>query len=112
MTRITVACLDMAGTTVADEGTVMEAFTAAIAEQDLTVAAFQQAMIDVKSTMGQSKIEVFRRILGDEAMARILADASRRSSRAPEGAPLVEAGSAEGAAAAAAESAAAVAPAP
>ena len=49
MTRITVACLDMAGT---------------------TVAAFQRAMIDVKSTMGQSKIEVFRRILGDEAMAR------------------------------------------
>ena len=27
MTRITVACLDMAGTTVRDDGTVMEAFT-------------------------------------------------------------------------------------
>ena len=70
MTRITVACLDMAGTTVADDGTVMEAFTAAITEQNLTVRAFQQAMTDVKSTMGQSKIEVFRRILGDEASAR------------------------------------------
>jgi phosphoglycolate phosphatase len=70
MTRITVACLDMAGTTVADDGTVMEAFTAAIAEQNLPVAAFHQAMTDVKSTMGQSKIEVFRRILGDEAAAR------------------------------------------
>jgi phosphoglycolate phosphatase len=70
VTRITVACLDMAGTTVADDGTVMEAFTAAITEQYLPVAAFQRAMTDVKSTMGQSKIEVFRRILGDEAAAR------------------------------------------
>jgi phosphoglycolate phosphatase len=70
MTRITVACLDMAGTTVADDGTVMEAFTAAITEQYLPVAAFQQAMTDVRSSMGQSKIEVFRRILGDDASAR------------------------------------------
>jgi phosphonatase-like hydrolase len=69
MTRITVACLDMAGTTVADDGTVMEAFTAAIAEQDLPVAAFSQAMKDVRASMGQSKIEVFRRILGDDAAA-------------------------------------------
>jgi phosphoglycolate phosphatase len=69
MTRITVACLDMAGTTVADDGTVMEAFTAAIAEQNLPVKRFNQAMKDVRSSMGQSKIEVFRRILGDEAAA-------------------------------------------
>ena len=66
---ITVACLDMAGTTVADDGTVMEAFTAAITEQALPVAAFSQAMQDVRSSMGQSKIEVFRRILGDDAAA-------------------------------------------
>jgi len=69
LTRITVACLDMAGTTVADDGTVMEAFTAAIAEQALPAAAFSQAMRDVRSSMGQSKIEVFRRILDDEAAA-------------------------------------------
>jgi phosphoglycolate phosphatase len=69
MTRITVACLDMAGTTVADDGTVMAAFTAAITEQALPVARFHQAMLDVRSSMGQSKIEVFRRILGDEAAA-------------------------------------------
>ena len=31
MTYITVACLDMAGTTVADDGTVLEAFAAAVA---------------------------------------------------------------------------------
>ena len=67
MTRITVACLDMAGTTVADNGTVMEAFTSAITEQNLPEAAYLQAMTEVRSSMGQSKIEVFRRILGDEA---------------------------------------------
>ena len=33
MTRITVACLDMAGTTIADDGTVMESFSAAIARR-------------------------------------------------------------------------------
>jgi phosphonatase-like hydrolase len=60
----------MAGTTVSDDGTVMAAFTAAIAEQNLPVATFQQAVTEVRSSMGQSKIEVFRRILGDEAAAR------------------------------------------
>ena len=70
MTHITVACLDMAGTTVRDDGSVLEAFTAAIATQNLPAAKYNQAMQDVKSSMGQSKIEVFRRILGDEAMAR------------------------------------------
>ena len=70
MTRITVACLDMAGTTVADDGTVLDAFAAAITEQNLSGVGYQQAMTDVKSSMGQSKIEVFRRILGDETAAR------------------------------------------
>jgi phosphoglycolate phosphatase len=70
MSRITVACLDMAGTTVRDDGTVLEAFASAIATQNLPVRAFNQAMRDVQSSMGQSKIEVFRRILGDEAAAR------------------------------------------
>jgi phosphoglycolate phosphatase len=68
LTRITVACLDMAGTTVADDGTVLEAFATAIA--GLPAGAFDQAMTAVRSSMGQSKIEVFRRILGDDAMAR------------------------------------------
>jgi phosphoglycolate phosphatase len=70
MRRITVACLDMAGTTVRDDGTVLEAFSAAIAAQDLPAAAYHQAMTDVRTTMGQSKIEVFRRILGANAAAR------------------------------------------
>jgi phosphoglycolate phosphatase len=70
LSRITVACLDMAGTTVHDDGTVLEAFAAAITAQDLPVEAFNRAMTDVRSSMGQSKIEVFRRILGDEAAAQ------------------------------------------
>jgi phosphoglycolate phosphatase len=70
MTCITVACLDMAGTTVRDDGSVLEAFSAAIAAQNLPVAAYNQAMTDVRSSMGQSKIEVFRRILGDDKAAQ------------------------------------------
>src|SRR6204780_5247316 len=70
MTHITVACLDMAGTTVRDDGSVLDAFTAAIATQNLPAAKYDQAMRDVKSTMGQSKIEVFRRILGHEDAAQ------------------------------------------
>jgi phosphoglycolate phosphatase len=70
LTHITVACLDMAGTTVRDDGSVLEAFAAAIATQNLRAAAYQQAMQDLKSSMGQSKIEVFRRILGSEQAAQ------------------------------------------
>jgi len=69
LTRITVACLDMAGTTVRDDGTVLDAFASALATQNLPVRAFNEAMTDVRSSMGQSKIEVFRRILSDEQAA-------------------------------------------
>jgi phosphonatase-like hydrolase len=60
----------MAGTTVRDDGSVLAAFGSAIATQNLPAAAYQQAMIDVKSSMGQSKIEVFRRLLGSERAAQ------------------------------------------
>ena len=70
MIRITVACLDMAGTTVHDDGSVLAAFSAAITAQNLPLAAYNQAMTDVRSSMGQSKIEVFRRILGHEQAAQ------------------------------------------
>jgi phosphonatase-like hydrolase len=70
MSRITVACLDMAGTTVRDDGAVIDAFASAIATANLPTAKYDQAMADVRSTMGQSKIEVFRRILGDEQAAQ------------------------------------------
>jgi phosphoglycolate phosphatase len=70
MSRISVVCLDMAGTTVRDQGVVMRAFTEAIGERTLPAGEFTAAMTYVKATMGQSKIEVFRHILRDEAAAR------------------------------------------
>jgi len=68
--RISVACLDMAGTTVRDDGIVMAAFTDAITSFNLPVAEFVTAMKYVRATMGQSKIEVFRHILGPEGAAQ------------------------------------------
>ena len=68
--RISVLCLDMAGTTVRDHGTVRAAFTDAIAAFNLPVREFNAAMKYVRATMGQSKIEVFRHILGSADAAR------------------------------------------
>ena len=70
MSRISVLCLDMAGTTVRDGKSVIEAFAAAIASRNLPVREFNGAMKYAQATMGQSKIEVFRHILGDEGAAR------------------------------------------
>jgi phosphoglycolate phosphatase len=71
MTSITIACLDMAGTTVSDDGGVMAAFEAALRRFGPAAGtpAYQAAMRTVHATMGQSKIDVFREILGDEATA-------------------------------------------
>ena len=89
--HITVACLDLAGTTVADDGSVMAAFGAAAAEFGIVPGApgYDEAITFVRDTMGQSKIEVFRQILGSEERAqqghRIFeqsyADAVRRRTR-------------------------------
>lgn len=69
---IEVVVLDMAGTTVADEGLVVAAFqraverTGIIADEDL-----DEALDFVIATMGQSKIEVFRSLTeGDETDAQ------------------------------------------
>lgn len=72
MGEITVACLDMAGTTVSDDGSVLAAFGAAGAEFGLVPGApgYDEAMDYVSDTMGQSKIEVFRHILGGEQRAQ------------------------------------------
>jgi phosphoglycolate phosphatase len=72
MTEITIACLDMAGTTVRDDGTVLTAFRAALEQAGLAggTPRFEAAMADVGASMGQSKIEVFRRILGEESAAQ------------------------------------------
>jgi phosphoglycolate phosphatase len=69
MTGITIACLDMAGTTVRDDGIVLDAFASAIAGRGLPVREYARAMRDVKASLGQSKIEVFRRVLGDDLAA-------------------------------------------
>lgn len=70
MTRISVACLDMAGTTVRDNGAVMSAFAGALGAQGMPDREFAAAMRYARRTMGQSKIEVFRHALGSEEAAR------------------------------------------
>jgi phosphonatase-like hydrolase len=72
MDLITIACLDMAGTTVADDGGVIAAFAAAIERGGVAreTAAHDRAMQTARATMGQSKIEVFRQIFTDEADAQ------------------------------------------
>jgi phosphoglycolate phosphatase len=69
---ITVACLDMAGTTVADDGSVIAAFSAAVEQFGLPQGTpdYDEALAYVHATMGQSKIEVFRHILGAEEPAQ------------------------------------------
>lgn len=81
--RIETVVMDMAGTTVVDDGLVVEAFTRAwdrgaesadVANTDAAdPAARAVAVAWVEETMGQSKIEVFRHLLpGDEAAAQAL----------------------------------------
>ena len=70
MSRFSVICLDMAGTTVRDGNTVMAAFAAAVATRNLSAREFNGAMKYARATMGRSKIEVFRHILGDEEAAQ------------------------------------------
>ncbi len=67
---IELACLDMAGTTVSDDGVVEKAFTAAAGQVGLTGERLDAAMALVRETMGQAKIEVFRMILGEEDAAQ------------------------------------------
>jgi phosphoglycolate phosphatase len=72
MQDITVVCMDMAGTTVSDDGSVMAAFGAAAAEFGLVPGApgYDDAIQFVQDTMGQSKIEVFGRLLGSDDNAQ------------------------------------------
>jgi phosphoglycolate phosphatase len=64
-------CLDMAGTTVADDGAVLEAFNGALdalSVDDPTTRAKMESY--VRDTMGESKIRVFRALFGDEDRAQ------------------------------------------
>ena len=64
------ACLDMAGTTVCDDGAVEAAFTSALAAVGITPGSrfFEEAQVVVRQTMGWSKADVFASLLDqDEA---------------------------------------------
>jgi phosphoglycolate phosphatase len=69
---IDLVCLDLAGTTVSDDGVVEEAFLAALdavrPNQEATERA--KALACVTETMGQSKIAVFRELFFDENEAQ------------------------------------------
>jgi phosphoglycolate phosphatase len=71
-TPIRLACLDMAGTTVADDGLVLAAFAAALDALKVESAAERERMTRyVVDTMGESKITVFRALFpGDEEAAQ------------------------------------------
>jgi phosphonatase-like hydrolase len=62
--------LDMAGTTVADDGLVVRAFTAAIETVGVPDDKYPELLKYVVDTMGQSKITVFRALLDDETLAQ------------------------------------------
>jgi phosphonatase-like hydrolase len=68
---IRLAVLDMAGTTVADDGLVHAAFDAALASAGITAGHPREPELrrHVADTMGQSKIEVFRAVF-DERTAQ------------------------------------------
>ncbi|MEU4194625.1 phosphonatase-like hydrolase [Kribbella sp. NPDC026611] len=72
-----IAVLDMAGTTVADGGLVERAFTAAIGAQGIEPGTppYDRMIEHVRATMGESKITVFRALLGAE-------DAAQQANRA------------------------------
>jgi phosphonatase-like hydrolase len=59
------ACLDMAGTTVRDDGAVEAAFTTALAAVGIAEGSprYDEAQVFVRETMGWSKADVFARLL-------------------------------------------------
>jgi phosphonatase-like hydrolase len=65
------ACLDMAGTTVRDDGAVEAAFSTALAAAGIPAGSARdaEAQIVVRETMGWSKADVFARLLEPEAAA-------------------------------------------
>lgn len=68
---IRLACIDMAGTTVRDDGAVMDAFSAAMDAVGIVdgTPERKRAVGYTIETMGQSKIEVFRTLTGDRRRA-------------------------------------------
>jgi phosphoglycolate phosphatase len=64
--------LDMAGTTVRDDGVVDDAFTAALSSVGVSPGSprFEAARLYVRDTMGQSKADVFAALLEPDQAAR------------------------------------------
>jgi phosphoglycolate phosphatase len=76
-------CLDMAGTTVRDDGAVDEAFTVALhsAGVDLESPRFESARAYVLETMGQSKADVFAALLDPGPAAEATTEFARAYER-------------------------------
>lgn len=73
MIPIQLACLDLAGTTVADGGVVERSFVEALLETGVEPGspAMAEALAHVRAAMGRSKLEVFGELFdGDDARAR------------------------------------------
>ena len=62
--RTRLACLDMAGTLVADDGLVLQGFSAALDAAGLDGERLEEAMRYALATMGQAKSAVFEHLLG------------------------------------------------
>ena len=67
MTDVELICFDMAGTTVLDNGLVLDAFRRTIEDLNISPDDAESAEAYVIETMGQSKIEVFTALFGDRA---------------------------------------------
>jgi len=71
-----IVCLDMAGTVVNDGGSVEDAFTQALSA--VAEPTTDEIANYIQATMGQSKIEVFTALLGDEQQAKLQPKRSTR----------------------------------
>ncbi|WP_110588327.1 phosphonatase-like hydrolase [Microbacterium suaedae] len=71
--NISLVCLDMAGTTVQDDGAVMDAFARAMDAVEIAdgTPERERATQHTIDTMGQSKIDVFRTITGSDERAQV-----------------------------------------
>jgi phosphonatase-like hydrolase len=67
MNDVELICFDMAGTTVLDNGLVLEAFRRTIEDLEVSAEESESAEAYVIETMGQSKIEVFTVLFGERA---------------------------------------------
>jgi phosphonatase-like hydrolase len=67
MNDVELICFDMAGTTVLDNGLVLEAFRRTIEDLNVDADEAESAEAYVIETMGQSKIEVFTALFGERA---------------------------------------------